>query len=83
MLNVLLYIQQNYMVRFATMYLTFGKCFVKKVCNVMVNPFPISSCIVRMRRSFGIFSSTFLGFLGLCHVGLWIFYLAGWWVPKY
>jgi hypothetical protein len=43
----------------------------------MVNPFHISSCIVRIRRKSGIFSSTYLGCLGLCHWGLWIFYLAG------
>jgi hypothetical protein len=42
----------------------------------MVNLFHISSCIVRFLRRSGIFSSTFLGFLGLCHMGLWIFYLA-------
>jgi hypothetical protein len=43
----------------------------------MVNPFHISSCIARFRRRSGNFSSAFLGFLGLCHLGLWIFYLAG------
>ena len=43
----------------------------------MVNLFHISSCIVCFLWSFGIFSSTFLGFLGLCQLGLWIFYVAG------
>ena len=32
--------------------------------------------IVCFQWSFGIFSSTFSGFLGLCQLGLWIFYVA-------
>jgi hypothetical protein len=51
-------------------------CWIIVGCaKAMVNPFHISSCIVRIRRKSGIFSSTFLGFLGLCQWRLWIFYL--------
>jgi hypothetical protein len=45
--------------------------------SIFMNLFLISSCIVLFRRRSGIFSSTFLGSLGLCHVELWSFFLAG------
>ena len=47
------------------------------LCKKMVTLFRIFSCIARLRRRSGIFSSAFLGLLGLCPMGFWIFYLAG------
>ena len=47
------------------------------LCKKNGDLYLIFSCIVRLRRRSGIFSSAILRFLGLCPMGFWIFYLAG------